>query len=91
MKIIDFSKPIKYNASDPWFMRVKIKYKPHRKAKWLIRIFGLHFRVFSKNFVGCADDTIRKMGVHAPTHIDAPWHYSPACNGAPARVVAIFD
>lgn len=87
MKIIDLSKPIKYNASDPWFMRVKIKHKPHRKAKWLIRIFGLPFKLFPKNFVGWADDTIRKMGVHATTHIDAPWHYSPTCNGAPARTI----
>lgn len=35
MKIIDLSKPIQYNKSDPWFMKVKIKHKPHRKAKLL--------------------------------------------------------
>jgi kynurenine formamidase len=30
-----------------------------------------------KDFVGWADDTIKKMGVHSTTHIDAPWHYGP--------------
>lgn len=85
--IIDLSKPIQYNANDPWFMKVKIKHKPHRKAKWLIRVLGLPFKLFPKNFIGWADDTIQKMGVHSTTHIDAPWHYSPTVDGAPAKTI----
>ena len=87
MKIIDLSKPIQYNKNDPWFMKVKIKHKPHGKAKWLIRLFGLPFKLFPKGFVGWADDTIQKMGVHSTTHIDAPWHYSPTCNGKSAKTI----
>jgi kynurenine formamidase len=87
MKIIDLSKPVQFNRNDPWFMRVKIKHKPHRKAKWLIRFLGLPFRLFPQGFEGWADDTIEKMGVHATTHIDAPWHYSPTCNGQPAKTI----
>ncbi|MBJ6366527.1 cyclase family protein [Snuella sedimenti] len=87
MKIIDLSKPIQYNKTDPWFMKVKIKHKPHRKAKWLIRVLGLPFKLFPKGFVGWADDTIQKMGVHATTHIDAPWHYAPTCNGKKAKTI----
>ena len=87
MKIIDLSKPIQYNPGDPWFMRVKIKHKPHRKAKWLLRFLGLPFRLFPKNFIGWADDTIQKMGVHSTTHIDAPWHYAPTCGGRPAKTI----
>lgn len=87
MKIIDLSKPIQYNKNDPWFMKVKIKHKPHRKAKWLIRFLGLPFRLFPKKFVGWADDTIQKMGVHSTTHIDAPWHYSPTVAGKPAKTI----
>ncbi len=87
MKIIDLSKPIQYNKSDPWFMKVKIKHKPHRKAKWLIRFLGLPFRLFPKNFIGWADDTIKHMGVHATTHIDAPWHYSPTTEGQKAKTI----
>ena len=87
MTIIDLSKPIRYNKNDPWFMKVKIKHKPHRKAKWLIRFLGLPFRLFPKNFIGWADDTIQKMGVHSTTHIDAPWHYSPTVAGKPAKTI----
>ncbi len=87
MKIIDLSKPIKYNKDDPWFMKVKIKHKPHRQAKWLIRFLGLPFRLFPKDFIGWADDTIQKMGVHSTTHIDAPWHYSPTTNGKKSKTI----
>lgn len=87
MKIIDLSKSIRYNPNDPWFMKVKIKHKPHRKARWIIRLLGLPFKLFPKDFEGWADDTIKKMGVHATTHIDAPWHYAPVCEGKPARTI----
>ena len=87
MKIIDLSKPIQYNPEDPSFMKVKIKHKPHKKAKWLLRLFGLPFRLFPQNWIGWADDTISKMGVHSTTHIDAPWHYAPTCEGKPAKTI----
>ncbi|GGG31032.1 hypothetical protein GCM10011344_34930 [Dokdonia pacifica] len=87
MKIIDLSKPIQYNKEDPWFMKVKIKHKPHKKAKWLIRALGLPFKLFPKGFEGWADDTIQKMGVHSTTHIDAPWHYSPTTNGKKSKTI----
>ncbi len=87
MKIIDLSKTIQYNPGDPFFMKVKIQHKPHKKAKWLIRYLGLPFRLFPKGFVGWADDSIKKMGVHATTHIDAPWHYGPLCEGEKAKTI----
>ena len=87
MKIIVLSKPIKYNKSDPWFMKIKIKHKPHRKAKWMIRLLGLPFKLFPENFEGWADDTIQKMGVHSATHIDAPWHYSATTNGKKSKTI----
>jgi len=85
MKIIDLSKPIQYNSNDPWFMKVKIKHKSHKKGGLLVKLLGLPKKLFPKNFEGWADDTITKMGVHSTTHIDAPWHYSPTCNGEPAK------
>lgn len=87
MKIVDLTKPIQYSKDDPWFMKVKIKHKPHAKAKWLIRLLGLPFKLFPKGFIGWADDTIKHMGVHSTTHIDAPWHYSPTCAGKPAKTI----
>ncbi|MFD2571000.1 cyclase family protein [Spirosoma soli] len=86
-QLIDLSKPIRYNANDPWFMRVKIKHKPHSRARWLIRFLGLPFGLFPKNFTGWADDTIKSMGVHSTTHLDAPWHYSPTVAGQPAKTI----
>lgn len=77
MKVVDLSKEIKFNKQDPIFMQVKIKHKPHWVARWLVRGLGLPFRLMPKDFVGWADDTITKMGVHSTTHIDAPWHYGP--------------
>lgn len=87
MRIVDLSKPIRYNESDPWFMKVKIKHKPHKKSRWLIRLLGLPFKLFPKGFEGWADDTIKNMGVHSTTHLDAPWHYSPTCGGKPAKTI----
>jgi len=76
-RIVDLSKEITENRQDPFFMRVRIKHHRHNKARWLVRLLGLPFRLFPKDFAGWADDTITRMGVHATTHIDAPWHYGP--------------
>lgn len=87
-KIIDLSKPIQYNAGDPWFMKVKIKHKSHKKSHWLIRLaLGLPAKLFPKNWKGWADDRIISMGLHSTTHIDAPWHYGPVVEGKPAKTI----
>ncbi|MEE9372853.1 MAG: cyclase family protein [Saprospiraceae bacterium] len=87
MKLVDLTKPIQYNKNDPWFMKVKIKHKTHGSGKWLIRALGLPFRLFPSNFGGWADDMIKQMGVHSTTHIDAPWHYGPTCEGKKAKTI----
>src|SRR5215467_3179758 len=87
MRLIDLSKPIQYARNDPFFMQVKIRHKRHATARLLVRLLGLPFRLFPKDFVGWADDTITKMGVHSTTHIDAPWHYGPTSDGAPAKTI----
>ena len=87
MKIIDLSKTIQYNPKDPFFLKVKIKHKPHKRARWIIRFLGLPFRLFPKHFIGWADDEIKKMGVHSTTHLDAPWHYAPTSEGKPAKTI----
>jgi len=86
MKVIDLSKPVRFNRDDPFFMRVKVKHKPHWMARVLVRLLGLPFRLFPRDFVGWADDTV-SMGVHATTHIDAPWHYGPVSGGEPAQTI----
>ena len=84
-RIVDLSKTIEYNKRDPWFMRIKVKHFSHKRSYWLIRFFlRLPKRLLPKGFTGWADDKIVSMGVHASTHIDAPWHYSPSVNGQAA-------
>ncbi|MTD95724.1 cyclase family protein [Hyphomicrobium sp. xq] len=87
MQIIDLSKPIQFNPGDPRFMQVRIRHKRHRAAKALVWLLGLPTRLFPKDFTGWADDTITKMGVHATTHIDAPWHYGPTSGGTRAQTI----
>ena len=88
MQIIDLSKTIEYKKEDPWFMRIKVKNKSHKKGGFLIRYFlKLPKRLFPKGFLGWADDKILGMGVHATTHIDAPWHYHPTVAGKPAKTI----
>lgn len=88
MKIIDLSKTVQYNKKDPWFMRIKLKNYPHKKSLFIIRFFlKLPKRLFPKNFQGWADDKIKNMGVHATTHIDAPWHYGPRVEGKKAKTI----
>lgn len=80
-RIVDLSKEIAHNSSDPRFMRVKIKHHRHGRARWLVRLLGLPFGLMPRAFAGWADDTITRLGVHATTHIDAPWHYGPTDAG----------
>jgi len=86
MKVIDLSKPVRHNSFDPFFMRVSVKHKPHKAAKLLVWLLGLPWRLFQRDFAGWADDTLR-MGVHATTHIDAPWHYGPLSAGERAQTI----
>lgn len=76
-RILDLSKEIFDNREDPFFMRVRIRHHAHARARWLIRLLGLPFKLFPSDFAGWADDTITRMGVHSTTHVDAPWHYGP--------------
>lgn len=87
MKIIDLSKTIQYYPKDPSFMKIKIKHKPHKASKWILRYYGMPFRLFPKKFIGWANDEIKKMGVHSSTHVDAPWHYAPTSEGKPAKTI----
>lgn len=89
-RIVDLSKEIAPNRNDPRFMRVGIKHHRHGRARWLVRLLGLPFNLMPRAFAGWADDTITRMGVHATTHIDAPWHYGPT-DGNGNRLPAIHE
>ena len=87
-KIVDLSKTIEFKKEDPWFMRIKIKHISHSKSLKLIKyVLRLPKRLIPSNFKGWADDTIKNMGVHSTTHIDAPWHYGPEVEGKKAKTI----
>jgi len=86
MQIIDLTKTIQFNADDPLHMQVEVEHKTHSQALDVVRGFGLSDNLFPKKYKGWADDSIR-MGVHSTTHLDAPWHYSPICEGKPAKTI----
>lgn len=49
--------------------------------------FRTTLSIIPKNFIGWADDTIKNMGAHATSHIDAPWHQSPTTNGQKFKTI----
>jgi len=69
MQIIDLSKTVKDNPKAPFFLRIKIKKNNRSRVRWMVRALGLPFKLMPKDFDGWADETIKKLGVHATTHI----------------------
>ena len=87
MKIVDLSKTIQFNEQDPPFMQVKVESRSHAESLPLIESLGLERALMPKRFQGWADDTIMQLGTHSTTHLDAPWHYGPECEGRPAKTI----
>ncbi len=87
MQIIDLSKTIEDNPKAPFFLRIKVKPNKRFIAKLMVRLIGLPYRLMPKDFEGWADDSIRKLGVHATTHIDAPSHYASTSEGRPSESI----
>lgn len=87
MRIIDLSITLENDAAwAPRWGRNRVKYQGHkfgRFAMWLL--FGVRSRDL-KTGLGWANETI-KLSTHGTTHVDAPWHYGPDCEGKPARTI----
>ena len=87
MRIIDLSVPLENDKSwAPWWARNRVKYQDHRLGAKAIRLL---FRVPSRLLpggLGWANDTI-KLSTHGTTHMDAPWHYAPECDGETAKTI----
>ena len=86
-RIIDLSKPIKHYPGEYYAMKVKIKHKSHRQGGRLLPFLGLFSGDKPNGWDGWADDTIKHMGVHSVTHIDAPWHYGAVSEGRKAASI----
>ncbi len=87
MRIIDLSTTLENDATwAPWWARNRIKYQGHKFGRFAMRLlFGIRSR-YLKTGLGWANETIR-LSTHGTTHVDAPWHYGPECEGKPARTI----
>ncbi len=85
--LIDLSQPLDNDrAWAPWWARTHVKRQSHRFGAWVIRLlFGLPSRDL-RDGLGWANETI-SLSTHGATHVDAPWHYAPTCEGKPARTI----
>jgi len=85
LKIYDLSVPLEDCASE--VLPVKIEYKSHDSiTPFLDFIFGAK-KEDMPDGTGWGDDAITLGTSHAGTHVDAPWHYGPMCEGKKARTI----
>lgn len=87
MRVVDLSVPLDNDRGwAPWWARNKVKRQSHRFGarviRWLLGLKPKHL----KTGLGWANDVI-KLSTHGTTHVDAPWHYGPECEGRPARTI----
>lgn len=87
MRIVDLSVPLDNDRGwAPWWARNKVKRQSHafgaRVIRWLLGLRKQHL----KTGTGWANDVLT-LSTHGTTHVDAPWHYGPQCQGQPARTI----
>jgi kynurenine formamidase len=87
VRIIDLSTPLESDRRwAPWWARCKVKHQSHAFGRRVIRLlFGVPARLL-RSRTGWANETIH-LSTHGTTHVDAPWHYAPTCQGRPARTI----
>lgn len=87
MRIIDLSATLENDRPwAPWWARCRVKYHGHSFGRWVIRLlFGVPARLL-RTGSGWANETIH-LSTHGTTHVDAPWHYGPTCEGKPSRTI----
>jgi len=87
MRIIDLSHTLEDDRSwAPWWARTRVKHQSHGFGRFVIRLlFGLKSKHL-RTGLGWSNDNL-KLSTHGTTHVDAPWHYAPTCEGSPARTI----
>lgn len=87
MKYVDLSLPLENDdAWSPWWARNRVTYQGHRFGAFVIRfLFGAK-KHHLKTGLGWANENIA-LSTHGTTHMDAPWHYGPVCEGKPAKTI----
>ena len=84
MKFFDLNVPTEDSPSEP--IPVKVEHQDHKaSAAFMASFFEASVDDLPEG-MGWANDTYT-VGVHAGTHVDAPWHYYPTCDGKRARTI----
>ncbi|MEA5461100.1 cyclase family protein [Arcicella sp. LKC2W] len=84
MKIIDLSVSIGSNIKDP--LPFSIRYENHEESvDMMAKIAGVKPTDFEEGKALAGEHL--SLTTHAGTHIDAPWHYWPTCNGKPSKTI----
>ncbi|MEN8825328.1 MAG: cyclase family protein [Wenyingzhuangia sp.] len=86
MRVIDLSVSISEKVKEP--LPTEIAYETHEECAdnmGKILFKDLEGDIFMNN-MGLAGEVIN-LATHSGTHVDAPYHYSPTCNGKPSRTI----
>ena len=84
-KIVDLSVPLESFPSE--YHDSVVTYWDHRdSARRLARDFGIDPAQLPRPYVSGAKEEVTAL-THAGTHIDAPWHFGPLCEGKPSKTV----
>src|SRR5512136_1788201 len=83
-RLIDLSVPTESSPSEP--LPVKVDHQEHRLS---VDVMSMFFGCEAGDLpegLGWANDAVSMIS-HAGTHVDAPWHYFPTCEGRRARTI----
>jgi len=84
IEIIDLSVPTEESPSEA--LSLKVTHQSHEdSAPTLAGFFGCAESDL-RDGLGYANDLV-SLTAHSGTHLDAPWHYGPQCEGKPARTI----
>lgn len=84
MKFFDLNVPTEDSPSEP--VPVKVEHQDHKaSAAFMASFFEANVEDLPEG-MGWANDTYT-VSVHAGTHVDAPWHYYPTCDGKRAKTI----
>ncbi len=84
MKFFDLNVPLEDSPSEP--LPVKVQHQTHEQSAAQMAGFFDATVDDLPNGLGWGNDMISLI-THAGTHVDAPWHYYPTCEGKKARTI----
>lgn len=84
MKIIDLSVTLGEDLKD--ILPAKIRYEGHKEGcETVAKMVGVQPSDFEDGMALAAEFV--NITTHSGTHVDAPWHYAPTCEGKPSRTI----